>query len=201
MFQESGKDRSLSVVNKRNLLIALVLLIIAVLSGWLFARYYQPATSKTESPLIELKDGVPQNQDAFGISGEGKISVKIFYPTDEGITAEERVIPGSPLPVTMAEAVISEYLKGLNEGLKDTKLLGVYRDRNNVLYIDLSDEFRRNFSGDVRQEYYLLKSLFDTVVANVAGIEDVRLLIDGKEIESIGGHFYSLYGLKNIADK
>ncbi len=184
--------------NKRNLLIILALLFAAALSGWLFTRYHQSTTERPETPLIELKDGMPKNQGAFGVSGEDTISLKIFYPSEDGIVAEDKIVPNKPLPVAMAEAALTEYLKGLKAGHKDTKLLGVYRDRNNVFYIDLSDEFRRNFSGDVRQEYYLLKSLFDTVVSNVAGAEDVRLLIDGKEIESIGGHYYSLYGLKRI---
>ena len=109
---------------------------------------------------------------------------------------QEKKIHGSPLPVKMAEAVVAEYLKGLKEGLRDTKLLGVYRDRGNIFYIDLSDEFRRNFSGDAGQEFYLLKSLFETVTANIAGTEDVKVLIEGKEIESIGGHISSFYPLK-----
>lgn len=187
--------------NKRNLLIALLLLLIAASSGWLFTRYYHAPAEKSDSPLIELKDGIPQdhqNRAAFGISGEDMIAVKIFYPSEDGVTPEDRTIPSKPLPVAMADVVIEEYLKVLREGLKDAKLLGVYRDRNNVLYIDFSDEFRRNFYGDARQEYYLLKSLFDTVITNVAGTEDVRLLIEGKEIESIGGHFSILHGLKGI---
>jgi hypothetical protein len=188
--------------NKKNIIaVAVLLLFIAVLSGWLFARYYHAPAEKSGSPLIELKDGTPQdyqNRAAFGISGEDTIAVKIFYPSEDGVTPEERTVPNKPLPVAMADVVIEEYLKGLKEGLKDAKLLGVYRDRNNVLYIDLSDEFRRNFSGDARQEYHLLRSLFDTAVTNVAGTEDVRLLIEGKEIESIGGHFSILYGLKGI---
>lgn len=184
--------------NKRNLLIALLLLLIAALSGWLFTRYYHASAEKSDNPLIELKEDIPQNQAVFGINGEDTITVKIFYPSEDGVTPEDRTIPSKPLPVAMADVVIEEYLKGIKEGLKDAKLLGVYRDRNNVLYIDFSDEFRRNSYWDARQEYYLLKSLFDTVITNVAGTEDVRLLIEGKEIESIGGHFSILYGLKGI---
>ncbi len=185
--------------NKKNIIAVVVLLLfIAVLSGWLFTKYYYIPSGKNNSPLIELKEDTPQNQAAFGINGEAMIAVKIFYPSEDGVTPEDRTIPHKPLPVVMADVVIEEYLKGLKEGLKDAKLLGVYRDRNNVLYLDLSDEFRRNFYGDARQEYYLLKSLFDTAVTNVAGTEDVRLLIEGKEIESIGGHFSILYGLRGI---
>jgi hypothetical protein len=186
--------------NKKNIIVVVVLLLfIAALSGWLFTKYYYIPSGKNNSPLIELKEDIPQNQAAFGITEEDTITVKIFYPSEDGVTPEDKTVQNKPLPVSMAEVVLAEYLKGLKGWSKDTKLIGIYRDRNSVLYIDLSEEFRRNFSGDARQEYYLLKSLFDTVITNVAGTEDVRLLIEGKEIESIGGHFSILYGLKSIA--
>lgn len=125
------------------------------------------------------------------------VAVKIFLSADEGegITVEELKIRNNPIPVKMAEAIMAEYLKGLKYGLKDTKLLGIYRDKRSIIYIDLSEEFRKNFSGDVKQEYSLLKSLYETITVNIPGTEDVRVLIDGKEVESIGGHFSALYPL------
>lgn len=184
--------------NKRNLLIALLLLLIAALSGWLFTRYYHAPSGKNDSPLIEMKDNIPYDyQDqTTKISGEDLIIVKIFYPSTDGVISEEKTVQNKLLPVAVADVIIEEYLKRLKESVKDVKLLGVYRDRNNVFYIDFSDEIKRNFSGDARQEYYLLKSLFDTVATNITQTEDVRVLIEGKEVESIGGHFLIFYGLK-----
>lgn len=184
--------------NKKSIAIAFVVLCIAVVSGWLATRYYFSQAEKTDSPLIELKEEASKSREALTGGVEAGIPVKIFYPSEDGIAGEERMLQHKTLPVEMAETVLAEYLKLLGEGFKDAKLLGVYRDRNNVFYIDMSEDFRKGFSGDARQEYYLLRSLVDTVVKNTQGIEDVRLLIEGKEIESIGGHFYSLYGLKGI---
>jgi hypothetical protein len=181
--------------NRKIIAIVFVILLIAVLSGWLVSRYFLFETERAEQPLIELREHPPFKENQ---SFQDRILVKIFYPAEEGMTTEEREVQSKLLPVEIAEVVIAEYLKGLKGGLSDTKLLGVYRDRSNIMYIDLSDEFRRNFSGDARQEFYLLKSLFETVAANITIIEDVKLLIEGKEIESIGGHFYSLYGLKGV---
>ncbi len=184
--------------SKKIIVIAVVVLCAAVLSGWLATRYYFSRAEKTDSPLIELKEDTSKSQEALTGGVEAGVPVKIFYPSEDGMAEEERMVQNKPLPAAMAETALAEYLKLLGEGFKDAKLLGVYRDRNNVLYIDMSEEFRKGFSGDARHEYYLLKSLFDTTVKNTQGIEDVRLLIEGKEIESIGGHFYSLYGLKGI---
>jgi hypothetical protein len=191
---------------KTTIFVALLALCIAGLAGWLFTQHYLSRPVKTDKlpdkPLIEQKDAVSKNQEGIkGSRTDGDnitVSVKIFYPSEEGISTVEKSVQSSHLHLKMAEAVIAEYLKGLKEGMKDTKLLGIYKDRNNVLYIDLSDEIRKNFSGDVKHEYFFLKSLFQTVVTNIPEIEDIKLFVEGKEIQSIGGHFYTLYPLKDM---
>ena len=189
---------------KKKYIIAMVSLLIAAIAGWLITGYYYMSTSERTPriPLIELKDSqkaiLPEN--TLGKEANS-VTVKIFLPSEEGMTVEDRKILTSSLPVIFAEGLVNEYLKGLQGGLEETKLIAVYQDRANIFYIDLSDDFRRNFSGDVRQEYYLLKSLYSTVIGNIMGAEDVKILIEGKEIESIGGHFYSLYPLKATVAK
>lgn len=182
--------------DKKYILVVIAILLAAGAAGWLIADYYLSPPLKTGQPLIEMKEGAQDNYKAFSGSGDEVVSTKIFYPSDSGTAMQEKKLQGSSLPVKMAETVITEYLRGLKEGQKDTRLLGVYRDRNNVFYIDLSDEFRRNFSGDARQEYFLLKALFETVTANITGTEDVKVLIEGKEIDSIGGHIGIFHPLK-----
>lgn len=192
---------------KTTIFIALLALFIAALAGWFFTKHYTSKPVKTDKPLdkplMEMKDAaLKPNENLRGSRSEVDnitVSVKIFYPSGEGMSAVEKSVQSSHLPLKMTEAVIAEYLKGLKEGMNDTKLLGIYKDRNNVLYIDLSDEIRKNFSGDVKHEYFFLKSLFQTVVTNIPEIEDIKLFVEGKEIQSIGGHFYSLYPLKEMA--
>lgn len=186
--------------NKKVIVSAAILLCIALVAGWLFTRYYNLPARQADNPLIEMKEAIPGSHEQ-GMGAEDMVVIRISYPSKDGIVTGEKVVQKKLLPVLMAETVLAEYLSGLKGGLEETKLLGVYRDSNNIFYIDLSDEFRRNFSGDVMQEFYLLKSLFDTVITNIAGTVDVRLLIEGREIESIGGHLYVLYGLKEtVAD-
>ena len=72
---------------------------------------------------------------------------------------------------------------------QNVKILGIYRDQNQILYIDLSDELRRNFQGDALDEYLLLKGMYETLVSNVQDFQDLKVLVEGKEIETLGGHF------------
>jgi hypothetical protein len=78
-------------------------------------------------------------------------------------------------------------------------ILGIYKGSDQILYVDLSDELRRNFQGDALSEFLLLKGLYESLLANLQGIEDVKILVEGKEIETLGGHFYLKYPLKNLA--
>ncbi len=180
------------------ILTASAVLLVAISAGWLVAKYYLFPENTAQEPFIELKDGMPEGKKIPDENGSDVVPVKIFYPSEAGLSVEEKNVRNSRLPVKMAELILAEYLKGLKEGLGDTKLLGVYRDSSNIFYIDLSDEFRRNFAGDAGQEYYLLKSLFETVMVNLPGTEDVKLLIEGKEVDSIGGHFSCFSPLKEI---
>jgi hypothetical protein len=74
----------------------------------------------------------------------------------------------------------------------------LYKGEDRVLYVDLSDEFRRNFQGDALTEFFLLKGLYESIISNVEDIQDVKVLVDGKEVETLGGHLYLLYPLKDM---
>lgn len=152
-------------------------------------------SKKTEDKQIAVTESqaVPQ---------EGDFSfVRVYHPSEGRLLMEERKVERRFNMLSVAEAVIGEFLKGpSNLGKSDipagTKLLRIFSGVEGVLYIDLSDEFRRNFQGDALTEFLLLKGLYESIISNVQGIDDVMVIIEGKEIESIGGHINSLYPLK-----
>jgi hypothetical protein len=147
----------------------------------------QPPLSTADSPLME----------------PGDISVlRIYLPRNSRLDLTEIKIPKRISSTGIAEAVIEEFFKqALPEGSssipRGVKLRGLYNDEGQMLYIDLSDEVRRNFQGDALSEYLLLKGLYESLVSNVQDFHDVKILVEGKEIETLGGHFHLKYPLKN----
>ncbi|MGD0883265.1 MAG: GerMN domain-containing protein [Thermodesulfovibrionales bacterium] len=132
---------------------------------------------------------------------DNDVFVRIFYPSDSALVMEERRVRRAT-EITMAEEIVAEFLKGpLNRAASvipsGAKVLGLYQGNDGILYVDLSDEFRRNFQGDALAEFLLLKGLYESIISNVKGVNDVKVIIEGKEIESIGGHLFALYPLKN----
>jgi len=143
----------------------------------------------------ERVEPLPQTEDLF--------TMKIYYPVGNRLQIEERRLHRRTTQIAIAEAIVEEFLKGpvgirVSDMPKDARLLGIYRDENRILYIDLSDEFRRNFQGDALTEFLLLKGLYESLSSNLAEIEDVKILIEGREIETLGGHLYLSFPLKDM---
>jgi hypothetical protein len=135
---------------------------------------------------------------------EDFFDLRMYYPADGRLESVERKLPRRTKQYAIAEAVIEEYFRGPGNGTTPTGpqnvgILGIYKGSDQVLYVDLSDEVRRNFQGDALSEFLLLKGLYESLLANLQGIEDVKILVEGKEIETLGGHFYLKYPLKNLA--
>ncbi len=78
-----------------------------------------------------------------------------------------------------------EYIKLIPEG---TILKEAYLDSNNICYLDFSLEIKVNHKGGTQGEYLTIYSIVNTVSNNFPQIKGVRLLIDGKEEDTLAGH-------------
>ena len=162
--------------------------------GFLLFRPYSQSEKQPAAPVVSAPAGTAQGEDLFNL--------RMFYPVENRLEMIEKLLPRRTKESAIAEAVIDEYFEGPGEGLtscvpQNVKLLGIYEGPDDVLYVDLSDELRRNFQGDALQEYLLLRGLYESLISNLQDISDVKVLVDGKETETLGGHVYLKYTLKD----
>ncbi len=156
------------------------------------------------SGVVSQGDKVPEKL-AKAPQPEDLVSLSLYYPVAGQLQMEGRKAPRGTGATAVAEATVREYLKGpaiKTSGVQylpaEAQLLGAYRGTDGVIYLDLSDEFRRNFQGDALAEFLLLKGLFQSLIANVHDLRDVKVLIEGKEVETLGGHLFLSYPLQDI---
>jgi Sporulation and spore germination len=167
---------------------------IAGVGGYfLFIRYFQ-IEKRPAVAVGGVPSGSAQEEDLFNL--------RMFYPAGNRLQMVEKILPRRTKESAITEAVIEEYFKGPGEGQascipQNVKLLGLYKGADQVLYVDLSDELRRNFQGDALQEYLLLRGLYESLISNLQDISDIKVLVDGRESETLGGHVYLKYTLKN----
>jgi|MudIll2142460700_1097286.scaffolds.fasta_scaffold728277_2 hypothetical protein len=176
------------------ILLVAVFFVAGAAGSYLFLKLFSPAAS--QHGLNEPHE--PQLQSA---ETQDLMVVRLLLPKDKKLEMVERRLTKRIKSIASAEAVVEEFFKEAGNEYaipQHVKLLGIYRDMNQVLYIDLSDELRRNFQGDAVDEYLLLKGMYESLVSNVQDFQDLKVLVEGKEIESLGGHFFLKYPLKNV---
>jgi spore germination protein GerM len=146
------------------------------------------------SKTISVKGtGKMTEKTADGSNGEKAVIIKLFFPDGHRLKLEQREMERFFSQKKILKGAVTEFLKGPSGSQRnivpvDTLLLGVYMGNDGIAYINLSEDFKRNFHGDVPDEFLLLKSLYETVISNVQ-VDNIKLLIDSKESDSIGGHF------------
>ena len=185
-------------MSSKSFLITLIVLLVILAAGSGGYLAYQKSKTNSKSSIT---GPVEQTQQP----GDGDLSTfRIYYPAADRLLTQERRISRRPKQTGTAEAVMEEFFRGPGGEQasslvpRDVKVLGAYRDSAQVLYVDLSDELRRNFQGDALAEYLLLKGVYESLMANLQDIADVKILVDGKEIESLGGHFFLKFPLRSV---
>ena len=192
-YVNSGNQGKFVMNTKKvfGIILLVILFMAGVAGGYLyFMKVF--SKGKTEGKIGET---LTATEDLF--------SLRIYYPVGNRLQLEERRLPRRTAQIAIAEAIVEEFLKGPANTVrsnipKNATLRGIYKDADGILYVDLSDEFSRNFQGAVVTELLLLRGLYESLISNVHDIKDIKVLIEGKELETLGGHFYLLYPLKEM---
>ncbi len=198
-LEPSAEPASSVIANVFGFAAFIVLIGAVVVGGFYLIRMYSEALGTG----IELKPRgkvpiVETQRRPRAVSGDYTV-LDLYFPSGDSIEGEQRSVPRATSVRDLATVVTQEFLAGpigRAGGIIPDKasLNGVYHGSDSVLYIDLSDEFRRNFQGNARDEYMLLKALHRSLMKNVYQVEGVKILVDGKEVDTIGGHL-SVRGL------
>ncbi len=163
----------------------IVLILIVVITGIIiyfsFLRYNEKAYSEK-----------PKTEKAIE-------NFKIYIPSSTSLLTKEVYLQKDEIELKNLEKILEIFLLELPSPLNETKILGIYRDKENVIYIDLSKNFATHQS--MREEYFVIKSLYKTLKENFAWIKDIKILIESKEIETLSGHISIESSLKELMEE
>ncbi|MBI5055155.1 MAG: hypothetical protein HZB61_00870 [Nitrospirae bacterium] len=100
-----------------------------------------------------------------------------FKATTEGTET------GKDAALASAEDAIKRYLKTYRASLQD-----LYMDKDGIVYIDLGNELKKDFKGDASEELNIIAGLYKCIEPVVPGLTAIKILIEGHEAETLGGH-------------
>ncbi len=173
--------------NRRFLLLSVIIgvsvIFLVIFFITLFDYIYPPATGKYTA--AKKRD---------------KQEVTLFFSdaNERFLIPEKRFIPKENGPEEQAQEMVKALLAGSKTGLVNTfpekaDLQSVKMEGGDTLLVNFGESLATNHPGGSTAEMATVYSLTNTLTVNIPAIKKVKILIGGKERESLKGHI----GLKN----
>ena len=127
---------------------------------------------------------------------QSKRSAAHLYFADRNnyyLMSEQRVVSHSGDSVDYARSIVEALIKGPQTSLvrtiaADTELMAIFIIPDGVCYVDLSQAVGKDHPGGCNSELLTIYSVVNSLILNVPEIKRVKLLIDGKEVQTLAGH-------------
>lgn len=145
---------------------------------------------KVEEPKEKPKPSVQKEEPKKEEAKE--ITLKYYFPNEEGtkliaVTKKVKVLDKDKYKSAMTELLKGTDKKGTITIIpKKTKLKSV-KVKDNVATVDFSGDMVKYFVGGSTGEELMIASIVNTLT-EFNEIKSVKILIDGKEVETIAGH-------------
>jgi hypothetical protein len=173
----------------RNVQITLVLLLVLILGcGIYILRLHR----RTEANLQRASDSAPVAAPLTGT--RETISLTIAYD-DDGVFRSRRrsaILPAGPgaRARQVLQTLLAEYTnKPSPHPVADGSAVNsVFLVNQKLAVIDLNQALAEGHRSGIMVEDFTLISLIDTISANFPNIEQVKILVDGRERETLAGH-------------
>ncbi|MBM4314717.1 MAG: GerMN domain-containing protein [Deltaproteobacteria bacterium] len=126
--------------------------------------------------------------------------VTLFFSdaNERFLVPEKRFIPKENDPEEQASEMVKALMAGSKTGLvgtfpEKTELRSIKLEGKDMLLVNFRESLVANHPGGSAAEMVTIYSLTNTLTVNIPAVKRVKILIEGKERESLKGHI----GLKN----
>ena len=189
----------------RHLIIAMSILLVAVLGLTLYALHIRKTATATPAIATDTR---PLARPVTGPTE--RVTLYVAHDDDGTLRAESAQIPMPSGRQQRAEellrALVSQYLdKSSPHTLgAGSEIRSVYLVDPGVAVIDLNAAFADTHRSGVLVEELTIASLIQTISANTPGILRVKILVDGKDRDTLAGHadlsdFYDVSAVNQLA--
>ena len=125
-------------------------------------------------------------------SGE-ELSIWFASPQQDALVSERRRVPHSPTPFERAKASLQELIAGptsaaLRTIAAEVKIRELFIDDQGTAYIDFTEALSQTHPSGPWAEMLTLRSIMQTLTANVPEVKRLQILVEGREVETLAGH-------------
>jgi len=173
----------------RNVQITLILLLVSILVTGIYILHFRRGTQDSLRSASESRPVAPP------VKGKREpIELSIAYDDDAVFRSREviGILPDDPSERARAilETLIAEYVARPSPHplAQGSSINSVFLVGQKLAVVDLNRAFVDEHRSGIMVEDFTLLSLIDTLAANFPNLEQVKLLVDGKERETLAGH-------------
>ncbi|HXV60367.1 MAG TPA: GerMN domain-containing protein [Vicinamibacteria bacterium] len=178
----------------RTILLA-ALLAVSLIASAVFATFWilsqpVPDTVGTDSLDQAAAASLPHPGDDDASPSEGRIQVKLYVLASSGqeLATVNEVIPLETSLQLQAKRVVALLLERSQTIPRGVVLRELFITSQGVAYLDLSREVVANHPGGSSAEELTVFSLTNTLVANFPAVKMVKILVEGREVQTLAGH-------------
>ena len=149
-------------------------------------------TIQTPLPVPQVQ---PEVKDSQSLS-----MVHLYFADRYGnyLQAEERQLSSVTHAVEKGQLIVKALIKGPKTDLirtipSGTRLHAFYLDRDGRAYVDLSDNVMIDSPRGCKSEILTIYSIVNSLILNTPEIETVKILVNGRETQTLGGHIDNRY--------
>ena len=155
-----------------------VLIVVFAISAGISNLYLKEKFAFESSFIEELESRYDEASDDEQKEGVRLYESPVIDPGTEG-GAELR----KDRLLVVVEDIIRKHIKPYGGGLLD-----LYLDREGTIFIDMDNGIKKSFKGDASEELNIIAGLYRGIRPVLPGLKTMKILIEGREAESLGGH-------------
>lgn len=183
-------------MNARSLTLAIVISVVAVALGWGMMSVLSRVLRTPDPPDPAIVEGTLPPPAPVSAPAVPRIQAKLFFASEDGLrlVATEREVPLAEGVVAQARALVDAQLSAeapdplartVPEG---TTLRGLYLSSRNEVFVDLDGAVRSKHPGGSLNELLTVYAIVNAITVNLPDVQEVQLLIDGHEVDTLAGH-------------
>ncbi len=138
--------------------------------------------------------GYAGQPDTAAVSAAAQNTVHLYFADRRGrfLHARERVFKHPSDPLALGRAILGMLIEGPRSGPGRTLPAGsqvrAFFIDGDTAVVDFNEAVREKHPGGCRTELLTIFSVVNSLVLNMDGVEQVRILIEGREVDTLAGH-------------
>lgn len=180
-------DRRLPGKGALAVVVMALVLTAAGAGGYLWLR----ASQLPQPAPVRQQEARPSMQEA---GPNEPFMATLYLPSEGRLLASVAAVRREPDAQLQAREAVSAIFTADRGGkapvLKDLKLRALYLDAAGTAYLDMAPAAagQKEIRASVQEELLAVYSLVNSVMQNIAEVRQVRILLDGREAQTLAGH-------------